>query len=308
MSDIIKRNWLIVVITLVTLAVNGGLVAMSFVMGGKVAKERKSLEAKRLEVEKMKKYQYGMTEANKALALKNASTAWEYYNKAFDQVVSKYGVAIHKPALANNPPQVVRFVRERCRSMKRELKGNNNIELGGDVENFTFKEIRTGDDLPPLDDVPFIVKNIIVVDAIVEVLSNSGITHLQELTRSELRVKDSGDVYKYLTFNITVKGNFDSIRNCVNGLHNGKFLFIARKVDMSAEDIVNSLGKADGSSVRESGDAGRDSMDPSGPKRTNPASVGASKEARIAFKKMASITANIEFDYVELVRKSETGN
>lgn len=296
MADLIKRQWLLITIILVTVTVNGALISLTMMTAEKVEKAEEDLAGQRKIVTETIDFQrkkYGLTKENKANAQENKRLAWESYDKDYAKLTEKYGVATYDSKYADTPFAAKSFIENRCESMAQDLESRN-VELSDNVKTFTFNDVIGVSDLPPKENVEFIIRNMLIVDDIVKILYQSELKAVTQFTRTELKRKDHEEIFKYIPFTVAVQGNYGSIRKFINNLNDPEiagYLYVIRDIKLTASDIVSTAGAAAGGA------------DKKGAAEDGAADKPDSKSARIAFKDMALVTATVDFDYIELIKK-----
>lgn len=296
MADLIKRHWLLITIILATITVNGILGFLIMVTSEKVAAAEKELEEQQRKVTETIEFQkkkYGLTKENKKIAQDNKQLAWESYDKDLAKLTEKFGAATYDSKYADTPFAAKSFVENRCESMTQDLESRG-VELAAGVKTFTFNDVIGKPDLPPKENVEFIIRNMLIVDDIVKVLYQSELKAVTGFQRTDLKLKEHEGVFKYLPFTLEVQGNYGSVRKFINNINDAQvagYLYIIRDIKLKSSDILSTIGASG---------AGKE-----GATRPSDSAKGkdGSKSTRIAFKDMAMVTATIDFDYVELIKK-----
>lgn len=108
---------------------------------------------------------------------------------------------------------------------------------GDDVESLTFKKFN-GDSLPRPDEIPYIFKQLELIQDLLYRIKSSKIDRLDEISRETMKGTLTGD---YLVFNYTLKvtGSLKSIRAFINNLllaYKDNRIYIVRKMTLTTED------------------------------------------------------------------------
>ena len=289
--DIIKRHWILITIIVGTLAINGTLAFLIVMASDQVEKAEEELAKQQrivTETIEFQKKKYGLTKANKAKAQENKELAWKSYNADYDKLTEKYGVAVYDSKYADTPFAAKGFIENRCESMKQDLESRG-VELASGVQTCTFNDVVGTDDLPPKENVEFIIRNMLIVDDIVKILYQSELKAITQFNREELKLKEHEGIYKYLPFTLQIQGNYGSIRKFVNNFNDPEIaghLYIIRDIKLKSSDLLSTVGGS-----------------PDGAGTAATKAGGNAKSDRIAFKDMALVSATINFDYVELIKK-----
>ena len=175
---------------------------------------------------------------------------------------------------------------------------------GDDVESLTFKKFN-GDSLPRPDEIPYIFKQLELIQDLLYRLKASKVDRLDEISRETMKGTLTG---KYLIFNYTIKitGSLKSIRAFINNLliaYKDNRVYIVRRIELTTDDEAKKIlqssvtVKSRRSTSRRSSRRGRrgDIPDPNLEKAKEPENV----EINVpVIGTSNSVTAEIKFDYV----------
>lgn len=113
---------------------------------------------------------------------------------------------------------------------------------GDDVESLTFKKFN-GDSLPRPDEIPYIFKQLELIQDVLYRIKASKIDRLDDISRETMKGTLTGN---YLIFNYTVKvtGSLKSIRAFINNLLIGfkdNRVYIVRRMELSTDDEAEKI-------------------------------------------------------------------
>ena len=202
----------------------------------------------------------------------NSEAASKAYNDMLAILVKKTAIA-GADADKIDPIGAKNRIEKGCTKMENMLNGAG-VEFSADMRQFTFGPFMNANRLPRREEIPLLLKNLEIVQELVYLISSSGVTQLSSMSRSESLDPSRRDLFNYISFNVTVSGDADSVRQLVNTLQAGKtYYYFVKAMTLTANTKL--------------ADNGADSV------------VGRSKLDRLALKQSQQITVGLQIDYIE---------
>ncbi len=296
MGEILKKHWPFLVLALVTIAGSAALLFLISSSSDAVAAKQKELDDVKRTKERINKFPVRITPENLVKARENADVAWESYNKAFSDLYKdnpnaengKYNRApLTGPLVEFMPAEAKLRITNRCSVMRDALRGRKVDVASANVANFTFDRVVGTDWLPPVEKVPVFMRNLFVINELVEVVAESGVRSLDSIERPNDELQEEAGRFKYLPLKISVTGTYHSVRKLMNNINDADYLFIVRDMRISTTDITSNMPTRRSNLGIGPGDPRVQSMP---------------KEDRIVFTDLAQVKLQIELDYVEVMK------
>ena len=234
--DFIKGNLFLAVFAVICLALTAVAGWDTISKQSKVNQYKKQVEEVRSSARAFAKFKWMLSPKNEDKAKANASMAKENFAATLKKIVDRYNV---KPQSDSDmtPGQVKNLIRRRSLVMENKLRGEN-IEIPESLKNFTFAPYLGSKVFPNPREISMIMRQLEIMDEVVNLLAGSGIAQVTAINRDELE-PTSMDLHSYIEFKVKLVGEHASIVHFLNSLHDSKYFFVLRKIDI--QEATNSL-------------------------------------------------------------------
>lgn len=193
---------------------------------------RKKVKGQQDFFEQVKRIPYSLNQANEKITEGNRALADAQLKGLITMLATKYGI----PAEAAGQVECKRIVLDVLRKLKKDL-AEKNVAGQGDSSGFSFDSIARSTTLPPIAEVPMILKNLRIVEEAIRLIGKAGLSDLRTITRQQGLKGLDRDLYTLYPLELSVAGNFTTINRFVNMLQReSKGLFVVRSVSLESRD------------------------------------------------------------------------
>jgi len=234
--DFIKGNLFLTVFAVISLGLTAVAGWDTISKQSKVNQYKKQVEEVRASARAFAKFKWMLSPKNEAKAKANATMAKENFAATLKKIDYRYNV---KPQSDSDMTsgQVKNLIRRRSLVMENKLRGEN-IEIPESLKNFTFAPYLASTIFPNAREISMIMQQLEIMDELVNLLAGSGIAQVTAINRDELE-PTSMDLHSYIEFKVDLVGEHASIVHFLNSLHDSKYFFVLRKIDI--QEATNSL-------------------------------------------------------------------
>ena len=234
--DFVKGNLFLAVFGVICLGLTAVAGWDTISKQSKVNQYKEQVEEVRASARAFTKFEWMLSPKNENVAKSNAEMAEKNFTATLSEIVDRYNVQPQSdPDMT--PGQVKNLIARRSRVMENKLRGEN-IEIPESLKDFTFGPYRARDVFPNPRQIFMIVKQLEIMDELVNLLAGSEVTQVTTINRDELE-PTSMDLHSYVEFEIDMVGKHASIVHFLNSLHSSKYFFVLRKIDIEA--VADSL-------------------------------------------------------------------
>lgn len=185
------------------------------------------------------KFPYELSAANEERARENAEGAQAALDQALVNINRRYGLNTEVPRTMS-PLAVRQLLRQESKRMENKLR-HKEIKVAGSLGDFTFAPFMDNDFFPTSEEILLILRQVDIMNEIVELLSESGVASVTRINRGSLKPIRL-DLYSYIEYEIDVEGDYDKVIRLLNSLHDAEYFFVVRDVDvMEQGDQVSAL-------------------------------------------------------------------
>ncbi len=306
----LKKYMTLVITGLVTFAATIVLIIMLWIASSKVAKLTDDLNSTESNKKDISSFQWKLTTMNGELAKTNTRKAEVYFDRLMGEIHKTYPPP---PLREMEPADCMIFLTRVCDVMYLRLK-DNNVTFPEGANKFTFDEYLGAGTLPPEDAIPHIIKHSYIVDELVSIIANSGLTELHSINRLGDDIKmHQKRYYGYLEYSMKVSGSYPAVQRFLNSLNTeAQYFFVVRNLSLiEAEDLAQGISRE---KIDQRGAAptreqpGFDPLRETRKKKKkerlrtrSPKTAGKSlsKAERIVFEDLAKVTLEFTVDYIE---------
>ncbi|OGV75411.1 MAG: hypothetical protein A3K19_12805 [Lentisphaerae bacterium RIFOXYB12_FULL_65_16] len=235
--DFLKKNIGLIIYTVVCLALSG-LIITGIRRAATTASESKKKVARQSEFfERIKSNEYAINRANREAAGDNQTMVEAKFHDLRQWLAQNYSIAMDPPPTS---VECVTILQEEIRRMKKDTE-DKEIAVGAQCQFFSFDSQATSSVLPPVEDIPLILRQIKVVKEVVRIvgLSLAG-TKPAELTsiHRALGLKtQEADLYTITPVDITIVAPMLQIQDLINRFHKeSQYLFFLRNITLVSRD------------------------------------------------------------------------
>ena len=248
--EMIKKNIGFVVISLICFLLIG-----FFVM--KCRNTNEKLIVSKGEYEKMLNYLDGvgkkkikLTDENLKIAKQNSSITTDGINRVHKTLMERFKIKYNVPI---DSASALRELKDAIHQMQVQLE-ENGVKYNPNLEYFSFGGIARSATLPLKDDLPYIFRQLTIVQEVVKVAIDSKVITINDIRRPlNLKVHEEGD-YTVTPIEVTVTATLENGQAFVNAMSNQEnFLFILRTIEIKAPDVTSSVVKGLGTTEDTSG-------------------------------------------------------
>lgn len=230
--ELLKRNigFLLYIIVAIAAAV---LLVLMWLKGRTDGEElRKKVKSQQDFFNEVRRISYSLDATNEKIAADNRLLAEQLFKGLANGLADTYNL----PVEAASGVECKRKVLDMCRRFRRELD-TNNVTPPADPA-FSFDTIVKATTLPLSSDIPLILKQLRLVEAIVTLVAKSGITNFKQLARQQGLKGLERDLYVLYPVELQVDGDFAAINHLINLLQqqDTKPLGIVRSVTLESQD------------------------------------------------------------------------
>ena len=247
--DFLKKNWGLLLYAL-------GCLALAIVIGVNVRRaavlastKRKALDEQLQWFQGVKKDNLRLTIENERAALDNRDRAESRFTKLRLDMATKYRIDPRSPA---TPVEAVRSLQEELRAITRMLdEAEPPVDYKG-CPYLSFQARATSKDLPAMEDVPKIFRQLYIIKEIASVVARSHLLSLVNIERPMDLAVIAEDLYTATPIAMTVTGTADQVQSFINKMTTeANYLFFLRNVTLSTADQApnGALGAAGGTAT-----------------------------------------------------------
>ena len=234
--DFIKGNLVLTIFAVISLAITAVAGWDTISKQSKVNQYTKQVEEVRASARAFTKFKWKLSPKNADIAEANAVMARENFEATLDKIVERYNVKPQSDS-GMTSGQVKNLIGRRSRVMENKLRGEN-IEIPENLKNFTFAPYLASTVFPNSREIAMIMKQLEVMDELVNLLAGSGIAEVTGINREELELT-TVDLHSYVELEIDMVGEHPSIVHFLNSLHDSKYFFVLRKIEIT--EVANCL-------------------------------------------------------------------
>lgn len=232
--DFIRKNWGLLLYSL-------GCLVLAGVVGFKVIQARRFAAAKQKALtdqlqwfDGVKKDNIRLSKENERAAQDNRDRAERTFTDVRQTMASKYRVDPKNPA---TPVEAVRALVAELGAMNRMLDTAEPPVEYANCAYLSFEKRSQSKDLPPMEDVPKIFRQLRIVGEIVRIVRESHLVSLNAIERPlDLTVIEE-DLYTATPVILNVTGTADQVQNFINAMVTPvNYLFFLRNISISTPD------------------------------------------------------------------------
>jgi len=242
--DFIKKNWGLLLYSL-------GCLVLAVFIGLKISQAAKEASAKRKGLEEQLQWFSEVTKDKIKLTKENEKAAWANKDQAerkFDELrrtlATKYRIEPRHPATS---VEAVRNLQDEIRAMGRILESAEPPVDFSKCPALSFQARAQSKDLPSMDDVPKIFRQLRIVQEVVRIVAQSHVLALDSIDRPMDLALIEEDLYTATPVQMVVTGTADQVQNFINKMTTeANYLFFLRKLSVDTADVApnGALGAA----------------------------------------------------------------
>ncbi len=174
---------------------------------------------------------------SKQMARKNKNILQQETEKVLELLRSEYSITVEE----REPLTAKRYLERQVQNLRGELS-RAGVEIARGVRGFTFKETLNSGRPPPEEEVRGILRNLRVIQEVARLVKEADVDQLVQLNRPRNDATLEKRLYYTLPLDVTVKGDFESVRNLTNAFQtDADYLFTLRNLRLESEDQTQNL-------------------------------------------------------------------
>jgi hypothetical protein len=240
--DFLKKNIGLIIYAIVCLTLSGLIVTGIRRAAATAGESKKKVQRQAEFFERIKSNEYAINRANREVAGENQTMVEAKFQELRQWLAQNYSIAMDTPPTS---VECVTILQEEIRRMKKDIE-DKGIVVGGTCQLFSFDAQATSSVLPPVGDIPLILRQLKVVKEVVRIVglslaqTNPNDPKPAELSSIQrvlgLKTQDS-DLYTITPVDISVVAPMPQIQDLVNRFNKeSQYLFFLRNITLVTTD------------------------------------------------------------------------
>ncbi|MFW6414365.1 MAG: hypothetical protein ACOCZS_03585 [Verrucomicrobiota bacterium] len=238
MINIIKRNLPFVIFCLIALIVIGVLSFLLVAYNGKAVELESQVEEQKNFFRDIRRKDYPVTEEGLELIQENAEVAKNELAELRRGLAETSQIDVESLDSVEAKNRLV----DEVDRMTDELE-DEGVTLADDAAGMSFSSLLEGDELPDEEtEVPVILKQLQVIEDVVQILAATSVNELQSLERPFGLEMDERNYFSIMPIELSVAGDARSIREFVSALQNdAEYLFFIDNIELTTANTADNL-------------------------------------------------------------------
>ena len=235
--NFIKRNKLLVALASVALVVAILLGAMLFKRATAAAEFENKVQQQKKFFQKIKDQKIAVTQKNLKLLDSNVDKTKEQLK----QLQTKLWQKTHINTRNLNRVNTKNTLREEVINMRNKLE-KRGITVAESASGFSFGNILQGDTLPEEKEVPVILKQVKIINEIVDILAEHYINSVQNIERPFGLKLDKREFFNIIPITLNITGDSKAIRQVVTSLQqDSDYVFVVETIKFTTSNQAKTL-------------------------------------------------------------------